>query len=380
MEQVRELGAAEAHPEEGTIRAARAALTREIARGGGRMKDPVRARRRRWTGIGIGGLVAGAAATAIVIGSVLTPPAPPSASAAEVLNETADVTIHAVDTTLKPGQYLKIEAVSKTVGYWNTAAAEDGDPNTVPSHAYRGNGDAALQIQEMETVYVPADRAADWLYVYGPKSIVARFGPRGAEVEQEVRNSPEAYGLGQDMVGRVWVMPGGVTGTQSTDPSRGGATTDGSGPAPGTVFYLDSYRPHYAEMPRDPAALLDWLRRPSGMTGNAADAWVLSSLEDPDTVNLMPADLRAAFFRAIALIPGLRVENRDGDLVTLSHYEEGNDRPRSIVIDTAQGYIAELAETQGTKSGVAGDIPDRVKKVTTTVVDALPDSVKLPEK
>lgn len=359
LEQVRELGAAEAHLEEDTIGTARAALTREIAQGR-RAKDPVRTRRRRWTGIGIGGLVAGAAATAFVVGSVLAPPAVPNASAAEVLNEAANVTVHAVDTTLKPGQYLKIEETGEYLQYWKNPADQGTASREHAFSTWRGDADAAFEVREPRVLYVPADRSGDWYYVIEPQSIGRTFGPQGEKAVQDwVQSHQEPFWVS----GEVWTVPAGLP--------RG---KDGAPPEADRTW--DHYRPFYAEMPRDPAALLEWLRGRSGMGGKEADAWLVASLEDPASVNLMPPDLRATFFRAIALIPGFEVESADGARVTLSYLDTVHNRPESLVIDTEQGYITQFTDSEAGPT-VAGDLPDRIKRVATTVVDALPDSVKL---
>ncbi|GAB6858340.1 hypothetical protein JCM13591A_24450 [Microbacterium xylanilyticum] len=359
MEQVRELGAAEAHLEEDTIRTARTALIRKIAQDR-RAQDPVRTRRRRWAGIGIGGLVVGAAATAIVVGSVLTPPAAPNASAAEMLNKAADVTINAIDTTLKPGQYLKIEETGESMQYWKTPSDQGTSSRELAFNAWRRDADAAFEVREPRVLYVPADRAGDWYHVIEPQSIGRTFGSQGEKAAQDwVQSHQEPFWVS----GEVWTVPAGLP--------RG---KDGAPPEADRTW--DHYRPFYAEMPRDPAALLDWLRGRSGMAGKEADAWLVASLEDPASVNLMPPDLRAAFFRAIALIPGFEVESTEGARVTLSYLDTVHDRPESLVIDTEQGYITQFTDSEAGPS-VAGDLPDRIKRVATTVVDALPDSVKL---
>ncbi len=93
-ERAREIGVRDSRVDETSVEFARQALARELARSG--RTDQVRhSRRRTWTGLGVGGLVAGAAVTAIVVGSVLAPPIAPDAAAADVLERAAAVTFDA---------------------------------------------------------------------------------------------------------------------------------------------------------------------------------------------------------------------------------------------------------------------------------------------
>lgn len=103
MERTRELGADDARIEEITVAAARGALMREIVQG-----TPARRRLPLWAPVGIGGMVAGTAVAAVVIGSVIAPGAAPSASASEVLTDAAQLTVRAGEMAVSAGKYLRI--------------------------------------------------------------------------------------------------------------------------------------------------------------------------------------------------------------------------------------------------------------------------------
>lgn len=352
MERVREIGADEAQITEENVRVARHALLRETARGV--RPNPARPRRRAWAGIGIGGLVAGAAVTAIVAGSVLAPTSAPDAAAAEVLERAATVTVDAKDASLAPGQFLRIETVSEHLQFWNAAWADDGDENTMPFNASRDGADAAVLVRDTRVLYVPADRTADWFYDWGHAEAVESFGERGEEAAETWSLWPGAKGAGRGVIER---LPAGEYLAEGGD-------------EPPMPYLADRYRPFYGEMPREPQALLDWLRAQSGMSGAEADRWFVASLSDPSAINLMPADLRASFFRAVALVPGFELVGEESGSATL-RYVVPDHRTTTIVIDTDQGLILSIAENYGA-GGPTGDTPDSITRVVTSVVDSAP--------
>lgn len=340
LEQVRELGRAEAHIEETTVRTARQALTREIARGG-RAKDPVRARRRRWTGIGIGGLLAGAAATAIVVGSVLTPPAPPSASAREVLNAAADqAALRAIEPA--PGQYIRIQETGEQQLWWtpDTANPAGGTWGVNPT-------ETEGTVRSARSLYVPADRSQDWIEDYRESVLVSDIHGPGADSAR----SDEAQRALREGVAPfdVRVYPGGTfTQPDAIDPAM--------------KFHRDWMQPYYDAMPRDPQDLIDWMK-------NQKDG-ALTRFGEPVDFDLAPADLRAAMFRALALLPGAKVEKVDGDVATIVYPDGGESNwPQTVLVDTRQGLLVGRG---------GGDADTGSSRISVTIVDALPDSVKLP--
>ncbi len=334
MEQVRELGRAEARLDEESIRAARTALTREIARGG-RTKDPLRARRRRWTGIGIGGLVAGLAATAIVVGSVLTPTAAPSASAAEVLNRAADrAELREIVPT--PGQYIQIEEVTiQRLGWTVDASRSEGGAWSA------GPSATEATVRFFTSLYVPADRSGDWVEDWSrPKEILTISGPDVAGARS-----------GLDEIGprTVQVYPGGTfTQPDAIDPTM--------------PFHRDWMQPYYDVMPREPEKLIEWMKHQKD--------GALTRFGEPVDVDLAPADLRAAIFRALALIPGAKVTKVDGDVTTIVYPDGGESNwPQTVQVDTRQGLLVGRGggETDGGSS-----------RISVRIIDKMPDSVKLP--
>ena len=368
MEQVRELGAAGAHLEENTIRVARTALTREIARGG-QAKDPVRARRRRWTGIGIGGLVAGMAATAVVIGSVLTPPAAPSASAAEVLNKAAENTLSAPEITPGAGQYLRLERIGDQIRHWRAdATSVDGGV----WEAGGGTGTTAT-IRVTSSLYVPADRAQDWVEVYNEsKQILDISGPDAERAGHLLLDSSGGF---PNAV--VSVLPGGK-GTET------GIGAEGVDPSDVLHHNFNPLQCFYGEMPRDPQKLLAWLQKPRDYAPkDECPPPTVESITMPIGFDLAPGDLRAAMFQTLAILPGVAIVRITGDVTTIRLPQHGKSDAwtDTIDVDAARGLIVATRS----EFNSANQYPDQPKygyetKVIPTIVDKIPDSVKLPEK
>lgn len=354
IEQVREIGTHEGSIADTSVNAARMALLRETTLGSSPHR-PRRSRRARgWTGIGLGSLVAGTAVTAIVIGSVFAPTNVPDAAAAEALEETATMTMHAQDTMLLPGQYLRIEMENEYLQFWRAEWANDRDGNTFGFNASRDNADAAVRVRDTRVLYVPAERSSDWFYDWGTSEVVGSYGDEGPRAEAEWLSDSE---MTPGERGSVQSLPAGELPASNAD-------------VPSSPYLADSYRPYYDAMPREPRDLLEWLRARSGMTGADADRWLVASLSEPSRVNLMPADLRATFFRTLALIPGFEVVAVDGELTTL-RYVVSDHRTTTIVLDTANGFVDSISESYGAE-GVAGATPESVTLVRISVVDSAP--------
>ena len=310
LERVREIGQDVRPLTDAKLDEARQKLLHETARkqriG---MRNPVRRRV-----VGGSAVVAGLAVAVLVVGIVLTPSQPAPAAAA-VLRQTADVTISAVDTRLTNGQYLQITDTSTYSGAADPKAG--GGAGTAP-------GRFSL------VLYVPADRTKDWFLQLGPDS------------------------RGPEKVGRLLGGEAGVLTPQGRE--RGKFTTA-----------IDTWRPYYDEMSRDPQALLNWFRARGEKS--QGDDWVMSMFSQPLTTALMPPDLRAATFRALALIPGIEVVARDGSLVTLQRADTTHVRVKTIVVDTATGFIRSYtAESRDLPGKPVTDI----QSISMSVVDQAP--------
>jgi hypothetical protein len=330
MERVREIGADEARIDDETIRVARQALARETARS----VKPARVgrRRRAWAGIGIGGLVAGTAVTAIVVGSVLAPVEAPSASAAVVLREAAEVTLTTEALTPAPGQYIRI---SET---WAQPMR-----GFVPEEGTEI--DVTYTLSRTRTLYVPADRSADWI----EDSTDAEKITDVSEPEWTSRIEEQELS-GGELLPDIVAHPGGrIMGGDGWQTH---------------YYHLSPMSRLYDEMPRDPEALLEWLA-----TYEPESGYPPPRLTEPVDFNLAPADLRAAMFQTMALLPGARVISEDGDFTTVAIPDGGESNwMETVTIDMRRGLMV----GRGTL-----DTPESRGSLDISIVDSAPDGVRL---
>lgn len=345
-EQVHEIGADEALVTEDSVRAARNALAREIARS----RHPERARRtrRRWTGVGIGGLVAGAAATVIVVGSAVAPPQTPNAAAA-VFEAAAE---SASDPVLSTGQYLAVATRGVQVLRWDTDAQS---PVYDASEA-----DGTFTVEQPVVRYVPADRdGADWVVERRQDTVTALWGDPAAVEQWE-----QLWASG---VARVDRYPGGV----------GHVMKDG---VEGDAYFIDG-RDFYDGMPDDPAGIIDWwsARYADEQDDGGYAHFFIETVSDLGTFNLAPASIRSAMLDAFASIDGMEVVQVEGDRTTMrfDRGAKGDPSVLEFVLDTRRGYI--LSETDwGTADPDTATDPEDAPiwqghtKASVTVVDSAP--------
>lgn len=318
MERVREIGADEVHTTDESVRLARNALSREIARSG--RPERVRRTRRRWAGIGIGGLVAGAAATAIVVGSVVAPPHAPSAAAAvfEAAAESAN------DPALSTGQYLAVSTRFTYLQWWDT------DAQTVVYRASDAEG--TFVIEQPIIRYVPADRDGDdWVVDRQADTVIDTWGDPAALQQWE-----QLWSRAHDVAG-VDRYPGGI----------GHASKDG---VEGDAYFIDG-RDFYEGMPDDPAGIIDWwdARYADEEDEGGYAHFFIETVTDIGTFNLAPASIRSAMFGAFASVEGMEVVQVEGSLTTLRFDRGTKDRPSVLefVLDTERGYIVSETDWGG---------------------------------
>ncbi|GAA2540195.1 hypothetical protein GCM10009860_21230 [Microbacterium mitrae] len=292
------------------------------------------ARRRRMR-VGIGGVasVGALAAVAFVATSVFAPP--PStentAAASEVLQAAADATLTSVtgvDVPLDDGQYLRIETTLDQVMFNQNIA----NPET-----------AAFGLQRDSVLYVPADRADDWLLETLPGEVTGVYGVGGQEWLEAVQGESQTW---MNQATTVAALPGGV---------------EASGQP------VETYRDQYDEMPRDPQQLLQWFRdaAPNGYAGFA----IVNAL----WLNLPPADVRAAMLLALAESGEYALVAQEGDLATLERVvdaDRAGESRQQFVIDTAQGLIVQMIDSPEYPAVL--NLNQTTMTFTLTVVDEAP--------
>lgn len=335
--------------------------------------------RRSWLiGGGIGLVAVAAACTVVIVGLVSVHPVPPpivarsavptpsvtvrpgpqeSSTPTPVVPTVATVTEGAAElasssagSVIAGGRYLRIETRSehlKTI----TPAGVAQDPFTA-----RPDVTSAWTYFNTSVTYVPADRSGEWVREFLPDiEIGALYGPTAAEDSEKWLQS-----LGSEyFVDRV---SGGLY--------EGGEGDGPVGEGPIVKYGSDEY---FAAMPRDPQQLLAWNRYRMEAGNAPGDSAVFGILVQDLVTNVAPPDLRAAMFRALALLPGVSLDTFDGAIATLSFRSTDYPRVDSVSIDTATGLVVGTAFTLGSGGTVVPDsVPDNRTWTTITAVDTAP--------
>lgn len=341
---------------------ARASLLAEISA----EKKPARPRVARRPWIIAGGLVGAAAATAAVIvvanlaapapsvdagptrepGTTLQPSPQPEPTAdpvtpQSVLSSAANTAAGQVGLVAGPGQYLKVEHVLRQLVLYSPE-----DPHTLS----RTQATSAWVATSSYTSYIPGTPTDEWVDVFHPDLRVV-----------------ELYGADAEARSQEWM----ANFTWMTEPSyqryQGGRSVEDGGP----VAWIASY----PEMPRDPAALIEWVRgQMSGVEPGMEDSSVVTFLMQELQLDAAPGDLRAAMYRALALMPGGVIEASDGDVVTLGFATYPPlERWDTITIDTRTATVLSVASSFGSGGTVVPDsVPNHITTQTISVVDSAP--------
>lgn len=363
LELVREIESAPDDTAAARIAASRRMLVAEMAE---RPKSRVR---RGWIwGGALGTASAAAVVTTLVIVGTVAPVVSESASAAAVavLNDAADLVVDGTDPVVGPGQYLKVRETYQLVSLWDA----DADPATSDEYVAGfntstfENSEGAIRAQGVRDLYVPSDRSGDWILDDRVvNEVLDVYGDQGAlpAYQRMVAQYPER----DADPGGIEALPGGL---QLWDPDM---TDDDR-------FY-DWFHDQYAEMPRDPAQLLTWYRQ--HLSTSDDDSYLFSVIGRFVSSDLMPADLRAASLRALAMLSGVDVAGTNGTVTTLelrTALGEGSDLGDQLVqqadIDTSTGRITGYRESYPDRSTsvLPADVPWATWSIEVSVVDEAP--------
>jgi hypothetical protein len=281
--------------------------------------------------------VATAVAAVLVVQTVQFGDSIPSA-AADSLNSAANK-VNSVDEPLGPGEYRYIA----THAWWMSSS---------PTYSY-------LAENLLET-WVPADEKQDWLWrrdVTGARKWVV-----GSEAEAKADGYPvDEAGWPEG----EWKAPCGDW--YATEEGRKPCASPGGWQTPNAEFM--------ASLPRDPDQLYDRLRSDTAGHGSDENMEMLVYVADLLRSGLVPADLRAALYRALAKVPSLeiteQVANLDGQKGTAYGISADGERD-DVIIDPATGQF--IGERKVAEEGVdkipAGTVMEYTS-VTTAVVPGM---------
>lgn len=256
------------------------------------------ARRARRTRVWLSSAAAAAVVAALVGGDVVGLAGwrgGATAQAAEVLNNAAQTTINTSDPVVGAGQYLKI----RSTNVWSTAYAQaDGT-----SHEW-------LDTEKSE-MYVPADRNDEWVWQRSGRTPTTFFSAESEKFvrEQNIRPNPELLR------------------------------------APNGAFYGGpGFAPDMTGFPRDPYRLLNSIYKQTLGKGQSVDGEALVFIADLLRSGVVPADLRAALYKAAAMIPGVSITEGQANLdgrpgVAIGRTEEAGMMRQEIIIDPKTGQL-----------------------------------------
>ena len=293
-----------------------------------------RPRRRRRLALG---LAAVAVAAGLVVAGpvgldVLAPDGRSLGATAEAASLLGRAAINARDPVVGPTQYLKVTSRGVHLGISPLADGRD----------------VRYYTSDLSEVWIPADPSRPWVLrrTTEPYRFLSAEDERALRAEGQVPRSVELL-----------------------------RATDGAFYGPVQDSWQTPTRHFLAGLPRDPDALLRRIYRDSKGQGPSKHGEALVYIADVLRSGLVPADLRAALFRAATNIPGVEVvatranlEGREG--VAVGRYERKNGIRQEIIFDPDTGEV--IGERQ-TLSGA--DLPKDLfssTSVRTRVVDQAP--------
>lgn len=317
------------------LSAARARLMAELAVAPA-VVPPRPKRTRRWIAVPVAAAVAGAVTVAVVVQTGPAPDAPavagppPSAhptanwpdiklmSAPQVLNRAADLSVGAADQPVGPGQFRFVAEHT-----WVQRGVHTG---ATTGYTY-------LWEQQVDR-WIPADEHDVW---QENRRILNTGRFLGGSVPQSQAPVPEVTDTDQGQ----WQGRCGDFFPDAKPPKKCADPTDWDSPA------------FYATLPHDPAALYAKLRALTAGRGSTPRAMFHYGIEIL-RAGVMPAGLRAQWYRALAKIPGMTVlaaeTNLDGRTGVALGLDDRHEI-RQLIIDPVTGQF--IGERQ-----VAGAEPD----------------------
>ena len=277
------------------------------------------------------GLIAIPVAAAIAITAVVTWPATDSATAAEALRNAADVTITTSEPLVGPGQYLKVTTEAAYLAY---------------EHDAHGRLNAYLSPSTTE-VFIPSDPGQEWVQRLTAEPATEFYG--------EASHAAAQRDWAETVRGGVVRVVRAADGNFAQADELGGDIADVS-------------------MPDTPEQTLVFLHE--GPYGDGTDDGALSYAAQLLRDGTMPASQRSVIYRALALLPGIRIT--DGNAVLdgrtgIAFSLDADPGAREIIVDPTTGlFIGERTLTDTATGTVPAGTEESYTAVSTTVVDTAP--------
>lgn len=318
--------------------------------------------RRTWLRVGLAGAAGAALIAGLVIGDGLLG-AGASPAAAAVLEQAAVATIEYSDPVVDPGQYLRVSTVAVySQGVNLPGAAFDGAGTA--GDADDRDGFAFFLRVSADTVYIPADTDAEWVWERHPAEVYETF-------DAESERAAIAY-TADDLAplsqGRRLFGPDYVEVVRAPDGRFYGEPRDQLDQAP-------------VELPRDPEQLLEHIFSVTAGQGSSSEGAALAWIIDAFRTGQVQADLRAALFQAATRISGVEVTDEAATLdgrtgVALGRVETADGVRHDLILDPHSGQFIGERTVVIDAGAYQGEIPVGTAvawtAVSTAVVDEAP--------
>jgi RNA polymerase sigma-70 factor (ECF subfamily) len=289
--------------------------------------------------IGFGTIAAGGLAAVLLVTGFVGPAgmvggADPAAAA--VLQDAAKATIRTSDPAVGGGQYLVVHTTAVTTINGGLADGTEGD----------------YQSRQTDTLYIPSRQTEKWVWVRDVPSVEKTFGPASAAVAKYWIDGIKAQGDAPEVVRGI---DGNFYGTENR------------------------YTPAFlASLPRDPRVLLNRIYASTLGQGQSADGEALVYIADALRSGVIPADLRAAFYEAAILIPGVTVTDRQTTLdgqtgIAIGRIEPTTKIRQDIIIDPTTGLlIGERQVSYATGTDIPAGTVVEWTAIATSVAHSIP--------
>lgn len=264
-----------------------------------------------------------------------------TAQAAEVLNDAAAMTIKTVDPIVGVGQYLKVESSNL---YLSTYGVQDASGVSGSDEHYQ------WMALENSSLYIPASPEQEWVWHRSGYVPTSFFDERSKEFALQ---QAKEHG---DTSEQLRAVNGAFYDSPSAFPSK---------------KELNGY-------PRDPRMLLNSIYLQTIGSGESIDGGALVYIADLLRTGMVPADLRAALYKAAAMIPGVVVTENQATLdgqtgIAIGRVENASNTRQDIIIDPATGQlIGEREVTLDPLGAIPAGTTTSWTTIRTTVVDSAP--------
>jgi hypothetical protein len=295
------------------------------------------ARRFGLVAVGVGAVAAALIVTGVIVPSGGGGSGGATAQAAGFLKSAALATIATSDPVVGPGQFLRIETLQ-------VSAPSDG---TREAPMYLSPATSVL--------YIPEDRSDTWVWERHNLPSIGYFNAAGKAAAERSDADPDRF----------------------SDSDLNGVLREKAGAFYGSPPQAEQ---GFEELSRDPATLREYFyaEYQGGSSSIDEDVWV--RITDLLVYEQVPADLRAALYRTLALLPGVTIVEDDATLDGRSGVALGYTEPArgsmwrdEIIIDPTDGRVI------GTREVTLNDYDDippgttlSWSTVQTSVVDNAP--------